>query len=35
MDQDTERFFKAVITCLTLSTFLGLAVVAALAWWVG
>jgi hypothetical protein len=33
MDQDTERFFRAVITCLGLSTILGLAVVSALAWW--
>ena len=33
MDPDTEHFFRAVLTCLALSTVLGLAVVAALAWW--
>ena len=32
MDPDTARFVRAVVTCLALSTLLGLAVVSALAW---
>lgn len=34
MDDETRRFVQAILTCLALSTALGLAVVSALAWWV-
>ena len=34
MDEETRRFVQAILTCLALSTGLGIAIVAALAWWV-
>ncbi len=34
MDEDSRRFVQAILTCLALSTGIGLAVVAILAWWV-
>ena len=32
MDDESRRFFQAILTCLALSTFAGLAVVSLIAW---